>query len=33
MKDSFNWIKGTIGFFAVAVALMVAIKIYKRIRK
>jgi putative membrane protein len=32
MKDSFNWIKGTIGFFAVAVALMVAIKIYKRIR-
>lgn len=33
MQGSFNWIKGTIGFFAVAVALMVAIKIYKRIRK
>lgn len=32
MQGSFNWIKGTIGFFAVAVALMVAIKIYKRIR-
>jgi len=33
MQGSFNWIKGTIGFFAVAVALMVAIKIYKRIRR
>lgn len=33
MQGSFNWIKGTIGFFAVAIALMVAIKIYKRIRK
>ena len=33
MQGSFNWIKGTIGFFAVAVALMVAIKSYKRIRK
>ena len=33
MKDSMNWIKGTVGFFAVAVALMIGIKIYKRVRK
>jgi putative membrane protein len=33
MRDSMNWIKGTVGFFAVAVALMIGIKIYKRIRK
>lgn len=33
MQGSFNWIKGTIGFFAVAIGLMVAIKIYKRFRK
>lgn len=33
MKDSLNWIKGTIGFFAVAIGLMIAIKIYKRSRK
>jgi len=32
MKNSLNWIYGTIGFFAVAVALMIAIKIYKRYR-
>lgn len=32
MKDELNWIKGTIGFFAVAIALMIGIKIYKRIR-
>lgn len=32
MKDSMNWIKGTIGFFAVAIGLMILIKIYKRIR-
>ena len=32
MKDKFNWIKGTVGFFAVAIALMIGIKIYKRIR-
>lgn len=32
LKDSFNWLKGTIGFFAVAIGLMVAIKMYKRIR-
>lgn len=33
MKDSMNWIKGTIGFFSVAIALMIGIKIYKRLRK
>lgn len=33
MKSSLNWIYGTVGFFAVAVALMIAIKIYKRYRK
>jgi putative membrane protein len=32
MRDSMNWLKGTIGFFGVAVALMIAIKIYKRTR-
>ncbi|MGB0914618.1 MAG: protoporphyrinogen oxidase HemJ [Crocinitomicaceae bacterium] len=32
LKDSMNWIKGTIGFFAVAMGLMVLIKIYKRYR-
>ena len=32
LKDSLNWIKGTIGFFAVAIALMILIKMYKRIR-
>lgn len=32
LKDDLNWIKGTIGFFAVAVGLMIGIKIYKRIR-
>lgn len=33
MKDSLNWIKGTVGFFAVAIGLMIGIKIYKRLRK
>lgn len=33
LKDSLNWIKGTIGFFAVAIGLMIGIKIYKRLRK
>lgn len=33
LKDELNWIKGTVGFFAVAVGLMILIKIYKRIRK
>jgi len=33
MKNSLNWISATIGFFAVAMGLMVAIKMYKRLRK
>lgn len=28
-----NWIKGTIGFFGVAIGLMIGIKIYKRSRR
>lgn len=32
MKNSLNWIYGTVGFFATAVALMIGIKIYKRYR-
>ena len=33
VKNQLDWIKGTIGFFAVAIGLMVLIKIYKRTRK
>lgn len=33
MRSSINWIWGTVGFVAFGVALMVAIKIYKRIRE
>lgn len=33
LRDNLNWIKGTIGFFAVAIALMIGIRIYKRTRK
>ena len=33
MKNSMNWINGTVGFFAVAIGLMILIKIYKRLRK
>ncbi|MCR9171850.1 MAG: protoporphyrinogen oxidase HemJ [bacterium] len=32
MRGSLNWIKGTVGFFAVAIGLMIAIKMYKRSR-
>ncbi len=32
MQGTLNWIKGTVGFFLVAVALMIAIKLYKRAR-
>jgi protoporphyrinogen IX oxidase len=32
LKDNFNWIKGTLGFFAVAVLLMILIQLYKRLR-
>jgi putative membrane protein len=31
-KSTLNWLYGTIGFFAVAIGLMVAIKWYKRLR-
>lgn len=33
MKNQLTWIKGTVGFFAVAIGLMILIKIYKRVRK
>ena len=33
MRDSLNWIYGLLGFLAFAIALMIAIKIYKRIRE
>lgn len=33
MKNQLTWLKGTIGFFAVAIGLMILIKIYKRLRK
>jgi putative membrane protein len=32
LKSTFNWISGTLGFFGVAVGLMIAIQIYKRLR-
>lgn len=33
LKHSMDWIWGTVGFFAVAIALMMGIKIYKNLRK
>ena len=33
LKNELNWIKGTLGFILVTVALMIAIRIYKRIRQ
>ena len=33
LKNSMNWIYGTIGFFGVAVSLMLAIKLYKVLRE
>ena len=33
MRDALNWIYGLLGFLAFAIALMLAIKIYKRIRE
>jgi putative membrane protein len=33
LQDNLNWIKGTLGFFGVAIGLMIGIKIYKRLRK
>jgi len=32
LKNALNWIYGTIGFFAVGVALMIAVRLYKRYR-
>lgn len=32
-KGGFSWVKGTIGFFGVAILLMIGIKMYKRFRK
>ena len=32
LKDSFSWIKGVIGFIAVAIALFAGIKLYKKYR-
>ena len=31
-KNSMDWIKGTVGFFGVAILLMILIKLYKRLR-
>ncbi|MDA7803162.1 CopD family protein [Crocinitomix sp.] len=33
MQNEVNWIYGTIGFFALGILLMLAIKIYKKLRK
>jgi len=33
MRNSLDWLTGTIAFFAVAIALMILIKLYKRIRE
>ena len=33
VKNELDWIKGTVGFFGVAIGLMVLIKLYKRTRK
>jgi putative membrane protein len=33
MKNSLNWIYGTLGFFGVAILLMIGIQLYKKLRK
>jgi len=33
LKNELDWIKGTIGFFLVTFALMIAIKMYKKLRE
>ncbi len=33
MQNSMDWMKGTLGFFGVAIGLMIGIKIYKKSRK
>jgi putative membrane protein len=32
LKNSINWAYGTLGFFGVALSLMIAIQIYKKMR-
>jgi putative membrane protein len=32
LKSSLNWIRGTVGFFAVGIVLMIAVRIYKKFR-
>jgi len=32
LKHDLNWLKGTIGFILFGIILMVAVKIYKKIR-
>jgi putative membrane protein len=32
LKNTLNWVYGTLGFFGVAVGLMVAIQLYKKAR-
>jgi putative membrane protein len=33
MQGTLNWLKGTVGFFAVAIGLMMGIQLYKRLRR
>ncbi len=33
MQNSMTWLKGTLGFFGTAIALMIGIKVYKRSRQ
>jgi len=33
LKNSLDWIYGTMGFFALGITLMIAIRIYKRFRE
>jgi putative membrane protein len=33
LKNAMNWIYGTLGFFGVAILLMIGIQIYKKLRK
>jgi putative membrane protein len=33
LKNSLDWIYGTLGFFALGITLMIAIRIYKRFRE
>ena len=33
LKSNLDWIKGTVGFFGVAIGLMLGIKLYKKLRK